>query len=130
MFKRTKTRVIGLALVGAVVLAGAVYTTTAVAVGGVSAYPTTAQAAQTATESQLRSAILDMLEDHMGITGSEANSFADQMVAHMQDVNANGDFDFEAMVDRCNRSLGSNPGGGGMMGGSYGGGMMGGSGLR
>ena len=50
MFKTTKTKVIGLALVGAAVLVGAGYTTTALAVGGMSVSPATAQAAQTATE--------------------------------------------------------------------------------
>ncbi len=39
MFRTTKTKIIGLALVGVVALTGAVYATTALAVGGATAAP-------------------------------------------------------------------------------------------
>ena len=116
MLKTTKIKVIGLALVGVVALSGAVYATTSLAVGGASASPATAQATQTTTDSQLRATILDMLQDRMGLTGPEAEQFADQMIARMQ--SAGPSFDLEAMVDRCTQLTNANTGGWGMMGGS------------
>ena len=130
MFKSTKTKVIGLALVGAVAIGG-VYATTAFAAGGATAAPAvtttqTAQTAQTATDPQLRASILDMLKDRMGLTGADAEKFADQMIARMQSVNPN--FDFKAMVNWCSQYIGANANGRGMMGANgavYGRGMMG-----
>ncbi len=100
--------------------------------------------AQTAADPQLRASILDMLKDRMGLTGANAEKFADQMIARMQ--NADPNFDFQAMIDWCNQFNGDRadgpsgpangrvPGNGrGMMGGSgssYGGGMMGGWGVN
>jgi hypothetical protein len=124
MFKTTKAKVIGLALVGTVVLAGAVYATTALAVGGASAAPATAQAVQTTTDpQQLRSTILEMLRDRMGLTGPQAEQFADQMIARLQNTNAG--YDLQDMINWCTQFLttdangsGSTNGGWGMMGGN------------
>jgi hypothetical protein len=99
MLRTTEARVIGLALVGVVALGGAVYAATALATGGASAAPAPAQAAQTVTDPQLRASILDMLKDRMGLTGPDAEQFADQMIARMQ--NANPDLDVQNMVNRC-----------------------------
>ena len=130
MFKTTKAKVIGLVLVGAVVLAGAVYATTALAVGGASASPATTQAAQATSGSQLRTTIIDMLKDRMGEPGPDAEQFADQMIARMRNVDA--DFDFQAMVDWCTQFANAGTDGWGMMGGTDshdgGWGMMDGSG--
>jgi hypothetical protein len=132
MFKSTKTKVIGLALVGAVALGGAIYATSAMAAGGATAAPatvvTTNQTAQTATDPQLRATILDMLKDRMGLTGADAEKFADQMIARMQSVNPS--FDFKAMVNWCSQFIdaNANANGRGMMGqngSAYGRGMMG-----
>jgi hypothetical protein len=147
MFKSTKTKIITLALVGVVALGGAIYATSALAVGGASAAPATALTAQTTTDSQPRASILDMLKDRMGLTGANAETFADQMIARVQTVNPN--FDLQDMVNWCSQFIGDNPsnpsgttpgdsGSGvtprGMMGGNgstYGGwGMMGSAGLR
>jgi hypothetical protein len=128
MFKSTKTKVIGLALVGAVALGGAVYATSALAAGGATAAPAVTTT-QTATDPQLRASILDMLKDRMGLTGADAEKFADQMIARMQSVNPN--FDFKAMLNWCNQFIGANANGQGMMGrsgsASGGRGMMGGA---
>ncbi len=51
----------------------------------------------------------------MGLTGANAEKFADQMIDGMQ--NADPDFDFQAMIDWCNQSAGTNTKGWGMMGG-------------
>ncbi len=101
MLRHTKVKVIGLVLVGVVALGGAVYAATALAPGGASAAPAPAQAAQTVTDSQLRASILDMLKDRMGLNGPDAERFADQMIARMQ--NANPDFDLQTMVNSCTR---------------------------
>ncbi len=114
MLRMTKITVIGLALVGVVALGGAIYATTALAVGGASASPATAQATQTTTDSQLRATILDMLRDRMGLTGPEAEQFADQMITRMQ--NAASSSDLQDMVDRCTRFTNANTEGWGMMG--------------
>jgi hypothetical protein len=132
MFKTTRAKVIGLSLVGVMALGGAIYATTSLTVGGASASPAIAQATQTATDSQLRSTILDMLRDRMGLTGPDAEKFADQMISRMQ--NAGAGFDLQAMVDRCARfgdANNANANGRGMMNGSgsvNGRGMMNGSG--
>ena len=147
MLRATKARVIVLALVGVVALGGAVYAATALATGGASAAPAPAQAAQAVTDSQLRASILDMLKDRMGLTGPDAEQFADQMIARMQ--NANPDFDVQNMVNRCTQfnnadtnAAGPTNGGLGMMNGTgpanggrgmmrgSGGGMMGTSALK
>jgi hypothetical protein len=104
MLRHTKAKVIGLVLVGVVALGGAVYAATALAPGGASAAPAPAQAAQTVTDSQLRSSILDMLKDRMGLTGPDAAQFADQMIARMQ--GANPGFDLQTMVNSCTRYKG------------------------
>ena len=133
MLRTTRARVIGLALVGVVALSGAIYATTALAAGGATASPVTARAAQTPTDPQLRASILDMLRERMGLTGPDAERFADQMIARMQ--NTDPDFDLREMVDRCAGYADGDTqayGGYGMMNGygSYGGtngyGMMGG----
>jgi hypothetical protein len=115
MFRTTKTKIIGLALVGVVALTGAVYATTALAVGGATAAPATAVTAQTAADPQLRASILDMLKDRMGLTGANAEKFADQMIARMQSINPK--FDLQSMVTWCNQFAGANTKGRGMMGG-------------
>ena len=138
MFKTFKAKIITLALVCVLALGGAVYLTTVLAAGGASAAPAQAQANQTANTGQLRANILEMLQDRMGITGTEAETLADQMVARMQ--NAGSNVDIQSMIDRCprlndNSAAGSGTGnniyGPGMMnqnGSTYGRGMMNGSG--
>jgi hypothetical protein len=142
MFRSTKTKIAGLALVGLVALGGAIYATTALAGSGATAFPAPAVATQTAVDPQLRASVLDMLKDRMGLTGAEAEKFADQMIARMQSINPN--FDLNDMVNRCNQFNDANGNGRGMMGGNgpayrgmmggngsaYGGGMMGGWGTR
>jgi hypothetical protein len=126
MFKSTKSKIIGLILVGVVALGGATYATTALAVGGATAAPATVVTAQTATDPQLRASILDMLKDRMGLTGANAETFADQMIARMQSINPN--FDFQAMINWCNQFVGADTNRSGMMGANgstYGRGMMG-----
>ena len=72
MFKTKKTRVIGLVLVAALILVGAVYATAAWAAPiphtgrSTAASTATTTAADTA---QLRATVLEMLEDHMGLDG-------------------------------------------------------------
>jgi hypothetical protein len=115
MFATTKTKVIALVAVGVVALGGATYATTALAVGGATAAPATVVATQTAADPQLRASILEMLKDRMGLTGANAETFADQMIARMQ--GSDPDFDFQAMVNWCNQYTGANTNGWGMMGG-------------
>jgi hypothetical protein len=136
MFKTTKTKVITLVALGVVALGGATYATTALAAGGATAAPVTVVTAQTAADPQLRASILEMLKDRMGLTGADAETFADQMIARMQGIDP--DLDLQAMVNLCNQSTGANSDadGWGMMGGGttqrgmMGGGMMGTSGIR
>jgi hypothetical protein len=137
MFKTKKTRVIGLALVTALILVGAVYATAAWAAPnptGTSTAATTAGTTSTATATdtaQLRATILEMLKDHMGLTGADAEKWADQMISRMQQCQ--GD-DFSTMIEQCEQYMdGAAPGQGacgsgrgGMMGGN-GNGMMGGA---
>jgi hypothetical protein len=126
MFKTTKTKIIGLVLDGVVALGGAVYATTALAVHGASAsaatapapQAATAQVTQTATDSQLRSTILDMLKDHMGLTGSQAETFADQMITRMQ--NAGVGSNLQAMVNWCTQFIGADTNGTGSVNGGLG----------
>jgi hypothetical protein len=87
MFTKTRTMIIGLALVGVVVVAGAVYGATAWAAGP-PASTATSQATQTVSEAQ-RAAILDMIKDHMGLTGAEAEILADQMIARCGGLSGN-----------------------------------------
>lgn len=128
MFRTTKTKVITLVAVGVVALGGATYATTALAVGGATAAPATVVTAQTAADPQLRASILEMLKDRMGLTGANAETFADQMIARMQGIEPN--FDLQAMVNWCNQYTGANTPRGMTGGGMMGGGMMGTSGLR
>ena len=115
MFKTTKTKIIALALVGVVALGGAIYATSALAAGGATAAPATVvTTSPTAADPQLRATILDMLKDRMGLSGADAETFADQMIARMQSVNPN--FDLNAMVNWCNQYIGDNTAGRGMMG--------------
>jgi hypothetical protein len=115
MFKSTKTKVVALALVGMVALGAATYVTTALANGGASAAPVTAATTtQTTLDPQLRAGILEMLKDRMGLTGADAEKFADQMIARMQSINPN--FDLQAMLNWCNQFIGANASGRGMMG--------------
>ena len=120
MFKTFKAKIITLALVGALALGGAIYLTTVVVGGVASAAPGPFRAAQTTDTAQLRATVLEMMEDHMGLTGAEAETLADQMVARMQGRGA--DVDIQAMFDLCPRlnddgALGSDSG-------DYGPGMM------
>jgi hypothetical protein len=148
MFRTTKTKIVTIALVGAVALGGAIYATTAWATGGANAAPSPASVSQTADQAQLRASALEMLKDRMGITGPEAERLADQMIAAMGNLNPG--FDLQDMFDWCagngiggaySKDNGSTDGGYGygMMGGygnggsgngGYGYGMMGGYGLR
>lgn len=143
MFKTFKAKIITLALVGVLALGGAVYLTTVLTAGGASAAPAPIQTPQTGTTDQLRSTVLEMVKDHMGLTSTEAEIFADQMVARMQSAGAN--FDIQSMIDLCPRfddnsaagsGTGDNTYGPGMMNGSgtsgygYGNGMMGGWGVQ
>ena len=67
-----------------------------------------------------------MLADHMGLTGSEAERFADEMTEHMQGIDS--DFDVQEMLDWCTEQADEGEYGPGMMDGygrGYGGfGMM------
>lgn len=152
MFRTTKAKIIGLiglSLVVIVALAGVAYTATALA-GGASASAATTQRAslvqtagtqaQTYDEADLRAAIIDMLEDRMGLTGAQAEEWADQMIARMQSAGVADDW--QGMLNWCSGYWNDRAGqsapsgntngyaGGGMMGGYYGGGMMGGYGTR
>jgi hypothetical protein len=136
MFKSTRSKVIGLSLAAIVTLGGAVYGGTAIA-GGVSAASSVSAAAaqpgiaqpaaltqttQATDAAQLRAAILDMLKDRMGITGTPAEQIADQMIARMQSAGVKGNL--QNMLDWCNQYWDSNGNGGtyprGMMGGTGG----------
>jgi hypothetical protein len=121
MFKTFKAKIITLALVGVVALGGAVYLTTVLTAGGASAAPAQTQTTQTATTAQLRATVLEMVKDHMGLTGTEAETLADQMVARMQSAGAN--FDIQAMIDRCPR-FNDNSATNGSSNSTYGPGMM------
>ena len=106
MFKKTRTKIVALGVAGALVLGAAVYVTAALVTGDASAAPATnaiaaAQPAGTPDQAQLRAAVLEMLKDRMGLTGSQAEAFADQMIARMQQAFPN--LDLQAMIDRCNR---------------------------
>lgn len=129
MFKATRTKVIGLSLVAFVALGGAIYATTAWAAGGASASAAPAQATPTTEAWPLGSSLLDMLEEHMGLSGVDAEDFADDMIAHMQKIDA--DLDLQEMVDWCTRYAAAGTYSRGMMNGTargYGGwGMMGGT---
>ena len=119
MFKTAKRKIISLVLVGVVALGGAVYAATALTVGRASASTAATQATTAATGSQLRSTILDMLRDRMGLTGPEAEKFADQMLARMQNVDTG--VDLQDMVDWCTRfsnADNANTSGRGMMNGT------------
>jgi hypothetical protein len=125
MLRTTKTRVIGLALAGAVVLSGGIYATTALAIGGSSTDTAPTQQAPSST-AEWRAGMLDMLQDHMGLSGQAAEDFADEMSEHMQGFDQ--DFDLQEIVDWCNQYGG--PGSDGTYGpgmmdeGTYGPGMM------
>lgn len=91
------------------------------------------QAQTQATPGATRDSVLDMLRDHMGLTGDDAEAWADDMLGHMQAVH--GDQTGE-MVQACSEYAGENGGAGanqngttwrGMMGGASGSAMMGGS---
>jgi hypothetical protein len=121
MFKSTKTKVIALALVGVVALGGAIYTTTALAAGGATASPATSATTQTTVDQQLRASVLEMLKDRMGLTGANAEQFADQMIARMQSANPN--LGLKSMINWCNQFIGQDTngatyGGRNMMGGA------------
>jgi hypothetical protein len=124
MFKTTKVRIVGLVLAGAVVLSGGIYATTALAAGGPSTETTPSQAVSTTAE--WREGMLDMLQDHMGLSGQAAEDFADEMTEHMQGFD--NDFNFQEMTDWCNQYGGPDGEGAygpGMMDeGTYGPGMM------
>jgi hypothetical protein len=122
MLKTFKAKIITLALVGVVALGGAVYLTAALATGGASAAAAPVQTTQTATTEQLRATVLEMIKDHMGLTGPEAETLADQMVARMQSAGANSDI--QSMIDRCPRFNDSNATGSGTGDNTYGPGMM------
>ncbi|MCL5734222.1 MAG: hypothetical protein M1274_01305 [Actinobacteria bacterium] len=114
MFKTKRTRIIGLALVGLLALSGGIYATTAALAGGASAYtPTTAA---DPTNTNWRSAMTDMMEDHMGLTEAQADAFVNQMAGYMQ--GAGGNFDTQKMVDQCTQNLTNGNYGPGMMGGA------------
>lgn len=76
-------------------------------------------AATTATDPQAtqesRAQILDMLEDHMGLTGPEADTLATTMAELMQD---NGGRNVSDMVKQCAETAGHMMGAGNMMGNS------------
>jgi hypothetical protein len=134
MFKTRKIRVIGLVVVAALVLIGGVYGTAAWAAPGPSTTGTTTQTATTADQAQLRAAILEMIKDHMGLTGAEAEQWADRMLSRMQ--NAGWDStDLQAMIDRCEQYMDGNGNtdgygyGSGACGAGTGTGMMGGRGM-
>jgi|WetSurMetagenome_2_1015567.scaffolds.fasta_scaffold21569_3 hypothetical protein len=119
MFKAKKTRVIGLVLVAALILVGAVYATTAWAAPNPTTTATAAAAGTTSTATatdtaQLRAAILEMLEDHMGLTGADAEKWADQMIERCEqymDGTAPGQ-------GACGAGRGGMMNGNGMMGGA------------
>jgi hypothetical protein len=120
MLKTLKAKIITLALVGTLAVGGAVYLTSVVVAGVASAAPAPVQTTQTANTAQLRAAVLEMMEDHMGLTGTEAATLADQMVARMQSAGA--DVDIQAMIDSCPRL--NDDGAAGSDSSNYGPGMM------
>jgi hypothetical protein len=132
MFKAKKTRVIGLVLVAALILVGAVYATAAWAAPNptdTSAATTAAGPASTATAAdtaQLRATILEMVEDHMGLTGADAEKWADQMISRMQQCQ--GGTDLATMVERCEQYMDGTTAGQGACGSGRGG-MMNGNGM-
>jgi hypothetical protein len=67
--------------------------------------------------------MLEMLEEHMGLSGAEAEGFVDEMIDHMQGID--GDLDLGEMLDWCAQQAGGVEYGPGMMGED---GMMGGYG--
>jgi hypothetical protein len=113
MTGRTKRWIATLSAVGIIALGGAVYTTTALAGGGPgwmglaggTAAPALGTAAQSQTaqapdQAQIRAAVLDMIKDRMGITGAEAETLADQMIARMQTAGISGT-DLQNMLQWC-----------------------------
>jgi hypothetical protein len=117
MLKQTKTMIAVLMAAGVVVIAGAVYVTATWATGSAAAAPfagqagrpavvaasPATQAVQNTDQETLRAAILDMIQDHMGLSGADAEAFADQMIARMQGVFS--DEDFQSMLDSCGRYI-------------------------
>jgi hypothetical protein len=123
---RTRTWIIVVAVIAVVALAGAVYTTGAFASGRWQAKAPTGQPAQTLTDSQIRENILDMLDDHMGITGAEAEKLADQMLercGRLADGDGDGIGSCPGITNGTNGS-GDNWGPGMMNGTNRGPGMM------
>jgi hypothetical protein len=131
MFKTKKTRVIGLVLVAALILVGAVYATAAWAAPNPTDTSTAATAAGTASTTtaadtaQLRATILEMLEDHMGLTGADAEKRADQMISRMQQCQG---ADLSTMIERCEQYMDGTAAGQGACGAGRGG-MMNGNGM-
>ncbi len=145
MFGRSRRRIVILALVGVIVLgSGVFYAATALAGGapaatsawqsvaattGASQATTVTTQAPTGTnqgptDAQLRATILDMIKDHMGLTGAQAERLADQMLQRMKSVG--GTANLQNMLAWCSRYLdglqngtsgtGPNGAGRGMMG--------------
>ncbi len=121
MTRKRKSRVMGLVLAGALILAGAIYTTAAWAAPWGPAAEAPAQTQPAASDAELRAAILDMIEDHMGLTGADAEQWADRMLERMRDRNP--DFDYGAMIEQCEERMDDYQAG--VDGGGCGGGMMG-----
>ncbi len=81
----------------------------------------------TVQDGDFQDRVKDMIQEHMGLTGEEADRWANEMAEHMTAVHGE---DAGEMLDWCSQAWDGDgtTGGGGMMGGTTGGGMMGGSG--
>jgi hypothetical protein len=124
MLRRTKITITALTFAGAVIVGGGIYGFTAATDHSMAApAATTTQSNDTQSTQELRTQILDMLEDHMGLTGTEAEKLADTMAQRMQQA---GHADVADMIKQCVDNGGTGMmGDSGMMGGADGTGMMG-----
>ena len=102
----------------------AVQSTVSEAVATTVATAGTSSATDSNQSQELRTQILDMLGDHMGITGPEADELASTMAELMQ---KNGNTNAADMVKKCTETAGQMMGNSEMMGG--GGQMMGAGGM-
>ncbi|MCZ7665356.1 MAG: hypothetical protein M5U22_21585 [Thermoleophilia bacterium] len=80
----------------------------------------------TVQDGDFQDRVKDMIQEHMGLTGEEADRWANEMAEHMTAVHGE---DAGDMLDWCSQAWdGDGTTTGGMMGGGTTGGMMGGSG--
>jgi hypothetical protein len=124
MFQSTRSKMIAVAVIAVLVVAGGIYATASLITGTASAETTTVppvattatpaggaattttQPVSAADQEKLRAAILDMIKDRMGWTGADAEAFADQMLQRMENVNPN--FDYQSMLNWCGQFFDEN----------------------